>query len=459
MINSIPAKTHTFLEDLRTKGSAIIRNVVSKDEVEQWANQMNQYLQHNSHAIVSQSDHVELHGLFWSHAQISARAHPNILAVQKFLMSHSWKTNNSRVSVNRPATYTDRIRVTRNSCSCQSVATALDSIRTARVDGGGVERWDPDGYGGRLKGGTYKKIWSGDVDAYDPWDSNTRLDVTTNLYDYDESPCGCFRMFQGILALDPATHSHMELCALPLRLATAYWLLRPFFSPKTPLGGFEGEDSHKTDAFLSPANWTLDSHQSPDLHGTQQPGHFQEVNSILHPHLQLDKTLVPLPPLNAGDLIVWHPDTIYAYTTSNKTHSSSCACSCLTATTTNTARPLKTIIKSLDLPICPLTLTNAHFLSDQRKAFILGLPPPDYNNAPHLCDHAEGGGGESSYLGRPGVQDVYNAGGEAALRAMGLLAWDVNDVHKTTTAQQDEAERRLVKTANDILFPDQADGI
>ncbi|PSR83409.1 hypothetical protein BD289DRAFT_370015 [Coniella lustricola] len=436
---SSPGKTLTFLADLRTRGSAIIRNVVPKDEAETWTSELDQYLQHNSHATVSQSDNVELHGLFWSPAQIKARAHPNMLAVQKFLMGQSWKTGdhynqNSRVSVDHPLTYADRIRVVTQDGSCEFSPSTLNSVRSARVDGGGIERWDSDGYGGRMKGGTYEKIWSGNMEAYDPWDSSTRLDITTNLYDC-ESACTSFRMFQGLLALDSTSHPQMEICALPLKLATSYWLLRPFFSPKSPVGG-------KTDAFLSSANWVLNTNQNPDLHGAQ-PGHFQEINTILHPHLQLDKTLVPLPQLNAGDLVVWHPDTIYAQTKTS--HPSACS-SCSSSPTALS----ETITKLLDMPICPLTLTNAHFLYSQRKAFILGLPGPDYNNAPHLCDNDVGISGEGTYLGRPGVQEVYNAGGEAALRAMGLLAWDVD---KMTI--HEEAERRLIKMANDVLFPDQ----
>lgn len=51
-------------------------------------------------------------------------------------------------------------------------------------------------------------------------------------------------------------------------------------------------------------------------------------------------------------------------------------------------------------------------------------------------------------MGRPGVQEVNEAGGEAALRATGLLAWDEDD------ATGGEGERLVLATANGILFPD-----
>lgn len=57
--------------------------------------------------------------------------------------------------------------------------------------------------------------------------------------------------------------------------------------------------------------------------------------------------------------------------------------------------------------------------------------------------------GESYHMGRPGVQEINDAGGEEALRAMGLLAWDEDDT-------ADEGERVLLKWANEALFPDRA---
>jgi hypothetical protein len=89
------------------------------------------------------------------------------------------------------------------------------------------------------------------------------------------------------------------------------------------------------------------------------------------------------------------------------------------------------------LPACPLTQTNALYLARQRKAFLLGSPPPDFG----------GGRGESEHAGRPGVQDVNDAGGDDGLRAMGLLPWDEEEADT-------DAEREVLAMANGILFPD-----
>ncbi|SPQ18042.1 273e3e92-24c6-45ec-8849-31d72254a53f [Thermothielavioides terrestris] len=227
---------------------------------------------------------------------------PAVATAQKFVMS-IWKSKhpNARVTTNFPVT---------------------------------VERWEPDGYG---RAGTYKEIFEGRWEDYDPWESSTRLAVTSDLY-RKAGACSIFRMFQGWLALST---------------------IPPARAP------------------------------SGILHGAV-PSYAQELNPALHPHLELQRSLVPVPQLEPGDYLVWHPD-----------------------------------------------LTNALYLARQRKAFLLGQPGPDFG----------GGRGESEHEGRPGVQDVNDAGGDDGLRAMGLLPWDEEE------ADTDE-EREVLAMANGILFPD-----
>ena len=50
-------------------------------------------------------------------------------------------------------------------------------------------------------------------------------------------------------------------------------------------------------------------------------------------------------------------------------------------------------------------------------------------------------------MGRPGVQDVNDAGGEDGLMAMGLLPW-------SEKLAKGEVEKEVCKMANGILFPD-----
>ena len=245
--------------------------------------------------------------------------------------------------------------------------------------------------------------------------------MTSDLY-HKASACSIFRMFQGWLALSPIPSSSdsVRVCPLP-RLATAYFLLRPFFSP-----------SPSTTATSDPRpasepEWPLNRPQNSILHGAL-PSYAQEISPALHPHLELDRSLVSVPDLEPGDYLVWHPDLIHAV---------SDEAAAAAATATATADHPGRAHAYMYLPACPLTQTNALYLARQRKTFLLGLPGPDFG----------GGRGESEHAGRPGVQDVNDAGGDDGLRAMGLLPWDEEE-------SDSDREREVLAMANGILFPD-----
>lgn len=90
--------------------------------------------------------------------------------------------------------------------------------------------------------------------------------------------------FEGTLLVNPL-----------LQLATAYYLLRPFFVAKTlpPAASSvtgKAEEIH-TSEYLSPENWKLESPMSSWVHGANL-GRGQELNSMLHPHLNLPSTMV-----------------------------------------------------------------------------------------------------------------------------------------------------------------------
>lgn len=482
-------KRDAFLDGLKIRGAAVIRNVVPEDEALAMKRDLDTYIADNPHSRATSPNDFQLYELYWSLAQLKARAHPNMLKAQTFVMNGCWHhstiaatssggdcvdnpvDSRTRITTNFPVAYADRVLMfhrNRRDPEAPRVEPCLPV--KAHVDGGSVERWEADGYGGRSQKGTYREIFTGRWEDWDPWDSSTRLNATSDLYN-GANTCSVFRMFQGIFSLgagDPCQDSSssspssppMAICALPLRLVTAYWLLRPFFSPRKP---WVGKGQRAAD-FLDPSNWDLTPSQSPILHGAQ-PCHSQELNALLHPHLLLDRTLVPVPPLRPGDYVLFHPDVAYAINPSlpvpmstpaqtpppTPQHSTSSSpifsrspsptsptFTLSTPATPSSPTPSSTATTLLYIPACPLTHTNALFLARQRKAFLLGFPGPDF----------AGGGGESFHMGRPGVQEVNEAGGEAALRATGLLAWDEDD------AMEGEAERLVLATANGILFPD-----
>lgn len=293
---------------------------------------------------------------------------------------------NTAVWAERPVAYADRLRIRQPG----DAGFALG----AHVDGGSVERWEQDGYG---KGHVYDKVFEGKWEEYDPWESSGRLQAESDLYD-GAGACSMFRMFQGWLSMSNTGPGEGTLLVNPLfRLATAYLLLRPFFSPKN--------SNREASGYLDAANWELDTEQSSSLQGASL-GCTQELTDALHPHLELSKTMVHVPEVRPGDYVAWHCDSIHAV---DKIHAG------------------KGDSSVLYIPACPLTKANAKYLIRQREAFLSGTPGPDF----------PGGKGESEHSGRMSRQDIEDAGGKEALSTMGLAPWE-------TSSKQEEDLMKIV---------------
>jgi hypothetical protein len=382
-----------FANSLEKRGVAIIRGVVDQDVALGWKEEIKAYIRANPQTKAFPKYNPAVYELYWSPGQIKARAHPNVLETQKFVMKfwHS-KDPNASISTEYPVSYADRLRIRQPG----DAGFALG----AHVDGGSVERWEPDGYG---KGGVYDSIWQGKWEDFDPWESSCRLPVESDLYN-GAGACSMFRMFQGWMSMSNTGPGEGTLLVNPLfKLATSYFLLRPFFSPRNPEVGRSG--------FLDENNWVLDSHQNALLQGASL-GCTQELSSALHPHLDLARSMVHVPEVQPGDYIAWHCDTIHAV---DKIHSG------------------KGDSSVLYIPACPLTETNAKYLVRQREAFLSGTPGPDF----------PGGVGESGHTGRMGRENVASAGGEDGLRAMGLESWKAD--------RGTEGVKEVVGRANEII--------
>lgn len=240
----------------------------------------------------------QVYELYWSHSQTRARAHPNLIATQRHLMS-LWHTANptTEISTFQPLTYADRVRIRQPG----DAGFALGP----HVDGGSVERWEPTGYG---LGAVYDKIFQGNWEEYDPWESSCRIPVVSDLYE-GGGACSMFRMFQGWLSMSKTGPGEGTLMVNPLlQLSTAYFLLRPFFVPvNQPKSLISGDYSAE---FLDADNWRLEprGEVTSDLQGAS-PGHAQELNQVLHPHLDLRRSMVHVPKISPGDYVAWHCDS------------------------------------------------------------------------------------------------------------------------------------------------------
>jgi len=202
--------------------------------------------------------------------------------------------------------------------------------------------------------------------------------LNMNMYE-TAGGCSVYRAWQGWLSMSSTGPGEGTLRVLPLtRTATAYWLLRPFFSPPSSMSS-------------SLTGWEP-SIDTPYLQGAT-PGRGQEMNADLHPHLELTEgvlgSVVSVPHVEPGDVVMWHADLIHAVESRHGGPSDSSV---------------------MYIPAAPSTPQNLAYIQQQRQSFLDGTPPLDF----------PGGVGESSHVGR-GTRDMIEAvGGKPALEAMGL---------------------------------------
>lgn len=419
--------------------------------------------------------------LYWTPAQVRTRAHPNIRRAQQFMMS-LWETRpDDQLAINLPITYADRIRIygsgthtqqargrgiippkpQPNTQSPEDWIHALQSSAgiIAQVDNGSLERWEPDGY---QRAGTYDRIFQGRWEEYDPWISACRASANLDLYN-GYGACTIFRMFQGVVALSTIEPGMIRLLPSP-KLATAYYLLRPFFTssrspPDWPSLSRHGQNA-EWDAYLAPENWTLNSNPDTIIHGAV-PGHAQRITERWHPHLHLRSSMITLPTLQPGDYILWHPDLPYHLSSGESSHASSVHGFEAPRTPDNSVDDARMLAY---VPAAPLTQNSALYLARQRKAYQRGEPGPDFDSS-----------GRSNFVEdprlRPDETEIASVGGKAALRGMGLALWEEDgssnesrrDGHTEAARRSPSAatassgaESEVVKLANLILFPDQA---
>ena len=178
-----------FRNEHKKRGVAVIRNVVSQRDALSLKEELREYIRTNPHTKAFPPDNPQVYELYWSPSQIKARAHPNLIRAQRFLMEfwHS-KDPSALISSSHPTMYADRLRM--------RLPGDAKFALGPHVDGGSCERWEEGGYG---RGGVYDAIWQGRWEDYDPWESSSRLPVVSDLYG-GVGACSMFRMFQGWLS-------------------------------------------------------------------------------------------------------------------------------------------------------------------------------------------------------------------------------------------------------------------
>lgn len=423
-----PARTADFQRDLKRYGLGVVRAVVPRADAQLAIDETVQYLETKHDFKQPSPQDPTCFDFFWTPAQVRTRAHPRVLEAQRWAMSLWDNHADDRLATRFPIAYADRLRIHGANVGGvgpdKAAAPADDhdeelafveqfgdfssSTLIAQVDNGSLERWEPDGYG---RGGTYDAIFRGEWEKYDPWDPTHRVSATTDLYN-GYGACSIFRMYQGVVALSSIEPGLLRLLPMP-KLATAYFLLRPFFAPKTPAP--DRRQGPEWEAFLDASNWALDRNYSTIIHGAV-PGHAQRLTERWHPHLHLRRTLVTIPSLQTGDYIVWHPDLAYHMTSNPNVMASRAPSPPPDGEPASTSKPVSILVY---VPAAPLTQTNVLYLARQRKTFQRGHPGPDFDAT------GSGLGSEATHAGRPGETEIAEVGGPAGLQAMGLAPFDV----------------------------------
>lgn len=186
-----------FKAEHKKRGVAVIRNVIPQQEAIGLKEELREYIKANPQTKAFPPDNPQVYELYWSPSQIKARAHPNLIKAQRFLMEfwHS-KDPNALISSSHPTMYADRLRM--------RLPGDAKFALGPHVDGGSCERWEENGYG---RGNVYEAIWQGRWEQYDPWESSARLPVVSDLYQ-GIGACSMFRMFQGWLSSKCARYSY-----------------------------------------------------------------------------------------------------------------------------------------------------------------------------------------------------------------------------------------------------------
>jgi hypothetical protein len=168
------------------------------------------------------------------------------------------------------------------------------------------------------------------------------------------------------------------------------------------------------------------------MHGAF-PGHGQEINSVLHPHLQLERTMIHMPTAEPGDYVAWHCDSKDTTQTDSTCSLHADFSPAIHAVDAQHSGDEDSSV--LYIPVCPLTEDNVRYLHRQRATFLEGLPSCDFG----------GGIGESQHQGRVSKLNAAKFSDIDGRRSMGIEEWDEQESRLWT------GERQILRIANQIL--------
>ncbi len=299
---------------IRRRGCVVVQGVFAPAQATEWNAGVETYLAENDADGVSRARRPErwatppqIYSVYWSRPQILARQSPELAAVRAWL-NRLWRFD-GEFDPDAECTYVDRIR--RRTPGDASLALG------PHIDGGTSGRWL----------GTasmpYAPLFCGDPASFDPFAAAGRPD---SLDETDANACGMFRSWQGWTALTAQGPGDGTLQVVPVAGAIAWVLLRPF-APDVPAESLCGAEAARS-LRIGP-QW----------------------------HAPLLRALVPIPQVQPGDTVWWHPDLIHAVEPVHGGQANS---------------------NVMYIPAAPDCPRNRAFLPRQWKTFAAGTSPPDF---------------------------------------------------------------------------------
>ncbi|KAF8331466.1 DUF1479-domain-containing protein [Cantharellus anzutake] len=382
-----------ILEQVRSVGTVIVKGAVTKEQALGWKESIKRYAADNrDRARGFPKDDPQVWEFYHSRPQVSARTHPAILKTQAFLLTQ-WRADaDAEISLGNPISYFDRLRI--------RFPGDMTFALGPHIDGGSVERWEDNTYRK-----CFSRILSPNWKSHDAFDATHRIEAKMDIY-AGPSACNVFRPWQGWVSMSSTSANEGTLQVYPnTLLSTAYLILRAFFSPIRTASEFGGNKN----GYLAAENWALDL-ESTAFPGSV-PGRAQELSDETHPHLELTETMTSVPPVDPGDQVYWHCDTIHAVESQHRGKGDSSV---------------------MYIPAVPVTVNNAEYLAAQRASFITGYRPYDFSSVE----------GEIGFIGRGSLQDINE--GSLSRRAYGL--------EKFEALGNGNGEANAIEKANEWLF-------
>ncbi|TFY82741.1 hypothetical protein EWM64_g1272 [Hericium alpestre] len=354
-------------ELIKKRGCVVIKDVVDDTEVESWKASLKEFVKANPDVPGFPEGDKQFFHLYWTKAQVLARAHPNVLNASVWLNELYHRDDGSRlegVDLKTPLTYADRFRI-------RHPGVQWDA-HPPHVDGGSIERWEDETF--RT---CFADILSGNWRKHDPYDLEGRVNARSSLYKRPNQ-ASVFRTFQGWLALSETAPHQGTLKLFPdVLLSNAYTILRPFFRPRAASVACDP---------LDPQNWEYDisSPDFPGIYKTDRGFTGPRPNLQSHPHLRLDETMISVPKVHPGDMVFWHCDLVHSVESEHTGQDDSAV---------------------MYIPAVPLTPQNRDYVEKQRETFVQGLTPPDFPTASP----------EALYTGIGKAEDIANPLGKVAM--------------------------------------------